>query len=259
MNYKETVLKTRGGDLLLRRGGKGPTLLFLHGAGGAAGSEVFFDKLAERFDLLAPDHPGFGRSPLPPWLDDISDLAYFYLDLIEALDLKDIHVVGHSMGGWLALEIAIRSQVRMKSLTLLASVGVRLKGHPVANVFIMTPEQLMNTLFADPKIAAAELARVPTPEQLDEIVKNRTTAARLGWHPRFFNPKLAQWLHRVKVPTQIVWGKQDKIVSPIYADEFKRLIPQASVHMIDGAGHIPYAEKLDETTTAIGNFVMRNA
>jgi pimeloyl-ACP methyl ester carboxylesterase len=259
MNYTEKLTKTRGGDVLMRRGGKGPTLLFLHGAGGAAGSEPFFDKLAERFDLIAPDHPSFGRSPLPPWLEDISDLAYFYLDLIDELNLKDVHVVGHSMGGWLALEIAIRSQARMKSLTLLSSVGIRLKGNPVANVFIMTPDQLMNSLFADPKIVAAELARVPTSEQLDEIVTNKTSAARLGWHPRFFNPRLARWLHRVKVPTQILWGKEDKIVSPLYADEFKRLIPHASVQLFPGAGHIPYAEKLDDTTSAIGNFVMRNA
>jgi pimeloyl-ACP methyl ester carboxylesterase len=259
MDVKESRIKTRGGELLLRRGGKGPALLFLHGAGGAAGSQPFFEKLAGRFDLLAADHPGFGRSPLPPWLDDISDLAYFYLDLIDELGLKDVHVVGHSMGGWLALEMAIRSQARFKSLTLMASVGVRIKGLPVTNVFILTPDQLMNALYADPKIAAAELARQPTPAELDEIVINRTTAARLAWHPRFFNPKLAKWLHRVAVPTQIIWGMQDKIVPPAYADELLRLIPHASVTRIEGAGHIPFAEKLDETSAAVSNFIMRNS
>ena len=154
--------------------------MFLHGAGGVPGWLPFFDRLSDQFDLLVPDHPSFGRSPLPPWLDDISDLAYFYLDLIDELNLKDVHLVGHSMGGWLALEMAIRSQARIKSLTLMASVGIRLKGVPVTNIFFLTPDQLMNALYSDPKIIAQELARQPTPAEIDQIVINRTAAARLG-------------------------------------------------------------------------------
>jgi pimeloyl-ACP methyl ester carboxylesterase len=258
MDVAEKVVKTRSGDLLLRRAGQGPTLLFLHGAGGVPGWLPFFDKLSDQYDLLVPDHPSFGRSPLPPWLDDISDLAYFYLDLIEELNLKDVHLVGHSMGGWLALELAIRSQARLKSLTLMASVGIRLKGVPVTNIFFLAPDQLMNALYSDPKIIAQETARQPTPAELDQIVINRTAAARMAWHPRFFNPKLSKWLHRIKVPTQIVWGSEDKIVSPVYAEEFQRLIPHASVTKIPGVGHIPFAEKLDETTSTVSNFIMRN-
>jgi pimeloyl-ACP methyl ester carboxylesterase len=258
MNANETVLNTRGGDLLLRRAGSGPTVLFLHGAGGIPSWLPFFDKLSDRFDLLVPDHPSFGRSPTPVWLDDMADLAYFYLDLFEQLQLKDIHIIGHSMGGWLALEIAIRSQARIKSLTLIASVGIRIKGNPVANLFFMGPEQLVRALYADPKLIAQELARTPSPEEIERIVVNRTAAARLAWHPRFFNPKLSKWLHRVSVPTQIVWGAQDQIVSPAYADEFKRLIPQAMVTMVPDAGHIPFAEKLDDVTSTVSNFVMRN-
>ena len=116
------------------------------------------------------------------------------------------------MGGWLALEMAIRSHARIKSLTLVASVGIRLKGNPMANVFIMTPDQLMNSLFADQKIVAAELARMPTRSRSTRSSQTSTSAARLGWHPRFFNPKLARWLHRIKVPTQILCGegRQDR-------------------------------------------------
>ena len=259
MQATESMIKTRGGDLLLRRAGKGPTLLFLHGAGGVPGWLPFFDKLSDGFDLLVPDHPSFGKSPKPEWLDEIADLAYFYLDLIDELKLKDVHVVGHSMGGWLALEMAIRSQQHMKSLTLLASVGIRIKGNPVANLFIMTPEQLMNALYADKKIAAAELARTPTPEEIDRIVINRTSAARLAWNPRFFNPKLSKWLHRVTVPTQILWGAEDQIVSVAYADEFQKFIPHATKTIYPNAGHIPFAEKLDDVTASVSNFVMRNS
>lgn len=259
MNVTESVVKLRDASLLLRRAGKGPCVLFLHGAGGVPGWLPFFDRLSDRFDLLVPDHPSFGGSPTPPWLDDIADLAYFYLDLLDEMKLKDVHVIGHSMGGWLALEMAIRSQERIKSLTLIASAGIRIKGAPIANFFFMTPDQLVNTLYHDPELIAQELARKPSPEEIDQMVINRTAAARLGWHPRFFNPKLAKWLHRVTVPAQIVWGAEDKVVPPIYAEEFKRLIPQAAVTMVPQAGHIPFAEKLDEVTSTIANFVMRNS
>src|SRR5690606_1661888 len=124
---------------------------------------------------------------------------------------------------------------------------------------VLTPEQLMNALYADPEIVKRELARQPTPAELDEIVVNRTAAARLGWHPRFFNPRLAKWLHRITVPTHIVRGTEDRIVPPAYADEFKRLIPHASSTMIGQAGHIPFVERLDETSSAISKFIMRNS
>ncbi|HWM46387.1 MAG TPA: alpha/beta hydrolase [Xanthobacteraceae bacterium] len=258
MGATESIVSTRGGDVLLRRAGAGPTVLFLHGAGGVVGCQPFFDRLSDRFDLLVPDHPSFGRSPTPQWLDEMADLAYFYLDFIDEQRLGDVHVIGHSMGGWLALEIAIRSQQRIKSLSLIASVGIRIKGNPVANLFVMTPEQLVRALYADPKLIEQELARTPTPEDIERIVTNRTAAARLAWSPRFFNPKLAKWLHRVTVPTQIVWGAQDGVVSAAYADEFKRLIPHAAVTVFPNAGHIPFAERLDDVSRTIADFIMRN-
>src|SRR5207237_4443584 len=144
-------------NIVLRRAGSGPTVLFLHGAGGVPGWVPFFDRLSDRFDLLVPDHPSFGGSPTPKWLDEVGDLAYFYLDFFDELKLKDVHIVGHSMGGWLALEMAIRSQACIKSLSLISSVGIRIKGDPVANLFIMTPEQLMKSLYHDPKLVEAEL------------------------------------------------------------------------------------------------------
>lgn len=219
----------------------------------------FYDALAKEYDLLLPDHPSFGKSSTPEWLDDVSDLAYFYLDLLTRLDLRDVHVVGHSMGGWLALEMAIRSTERIKTLSLVAPAGIRIKGEPITNVFILSPQQLMHSLFADKATAEQALARTPSPEEIDDNVRNMVAAARMGWHPRFFNPKLERWLHRVTVPTQIVWGAQDRIVPPIYAKRFAELIPGSAVTMIDNAGHLPMVEKLDETMAAIRNFIGRNS
>lgn len=258
MNADEKILKVRGGELFMRRAGNGPTVLFLHGAGGVPGWLPFFDKLSDRFDLLVPDHPSFGNSPPPDWLDDMGDLAYFYLDLFEELGLKDIHIVGHSMGGWLSQEIAIRSQARIKSITLMSSVGIPVKNDPVADLFMMAPEQLLRALYADPDILARELARTPAPEEIQRMIVSRRSSARLAWSPRFVNLKLSKWLHRITVPVQLVWGAEDKIVSAAHAAEIKRFIPHASVTLFPGVGHIPFAEKLDETTAAVADFVMRN-
>ena len=258
MNADEKILKVRGGELFMRRAGNGPTVLFLHGAGGVPGWLPFFDKLSDRFDLLVPDHPSFGNSPPPDWLDDMGDLAYFYLDLFEELGLKDIHIVGHSMGGWLSQEIAIRSQARIKSITLMSSVGIPVKNDPVADLFMMAPEQLLRALYADPDILARELARTPAPEEIQRMIVSRRSSARLAWSPRFVNLKLSKWLHRITVPVQLVWGAEDKIVSAAHAAEIKRFIPHASVTRFPGVGHIPFAEKLDETTAAVADFVMRN-
>lgn len=258
MQATESMVKTRDGEALLRRAGSGPTVLFLHGAGGVPGWLPFFDRLSDRFDLLVPDHPSYGQSPKPDWLEEIADLAYYYLDFIDDLKLRDVHIIGHSMGGWLAMEIAIRSQQHIRSLTLISSVGVRIKGDPVANIFIMTPEQLVRSLYADPKLVEQELACTPTPEELDRIIIARTSSARLAWNPRFFNPKLRKWLHRITVPTHIVWGAEDRIVSAAYADELQRLIPHASKAVFPNAGHIPFAERLDDVTMTIANFIMSN-
>ncbi|NQV57476.1 MAG: alpha/beta fold hydrolase [Rhodospirillales bacterium] len=259
MGVQESYLESCGCKMLLRRTGAGETMLFLHGAGGVPVWPPFFDQLAERFDLLVPDHPSFGRSETPEWLDEVGDLAYFYLDVLEQLDLRDVHVVGHSLGGWIALEAAVRATDRIKSLTLISSAGIRIKGAPAANIFIMDRSQLINSLYADPKLAEQMLAIEPTPEQIDEIITNSVATARLGWQPRLFNPNLRKWLHRIKVPTHIIWGDQDQIIPPAYAAEFAGLIGGASLSMIENAGHIPQMEQLEPVMAAMTGFFERSA
>ena len=128
MGAPEDLIEINGNPILLRRKGAGDPLLFLHGAGGIPAWLPFFDQLAERFDLLVPDHPSYGASPTPDWLDSVGDLGYFYLDFLEALDLTEVHVIGQSLGGWIALEMAVRNTSRIKSLTLMAPAGIRIKG-----------------------------------------------------------------------------------------------------------------------------------
>jgi len=248
---RETFVECDGCRLYLRRAGAGAPLLFLHGAVGFPGWLPFFERLSDRFDLLAPDHPSFGRSTTPPWLDEVGDLAYFYLDLIDRLGLERIHLAGHSLGGWIALEMAVRAPERLRSLTLLNSAGIRIKGKPIADILVMDRAETTRLAIADPRLVEAQLAMPMTPEMEQTLAQNRVSAARLAWQPRFFNPKLAKWLHRVKTPTRIVWGDRDGIVPPDYAAAFADLIPDSRVVMVEGTAHSPHVEKPDAVLAAI--------
>ena len=122
-DYSTSVLAVRGCRIRLMRGGAGSPLVVLHGATGASWLP-FMQKLAENFDVIAPEHPGFGESDTPDWLDTIHDLAYFYLDLLDELKLKDVNLVGLSFGGWIAAELAVRNTQRLASLTLAGAAGL---------------------------------------------------------------------------------------------------------------------------------------
>jgi pimeloyl-ACP methyl ester carboxylesterase len=229
-----------------RRGGSGNPLVFLHGAGGAPAVLPFMEKLATRFDVVVPDHPGYGQSDEPEWLENIHDVAYFYLDFLARLDLKDVLLVGASMGGWMAMEIAVRSTARLKGLVLVAPAGVKAPGVEPADIFLLSPEEGARRLFYDQKFAEKRLAAPLTPELIDVQLKNRHTTARLAWEPRLHDPHLPKWLHRIDVPVALVWGAQDRVLPVAMSSELTRLLPKASLHVIDGCGHIPQEEKPDD-------------
>src|SRR3984893_17997779 len=128
MPHTETMINVRGTRIRILRGGSGPPLVFLHGASGHVGWLPFLERLSQRFDVIAPEHPGFGRSDDPPWLDRPSDLAYFYLDLMERLKLEDTHLIGTSLGGWIAAELAIRQTARLARLSILSPGGITAEG-----------------------------------------------------------------------------------------------------------------------------------
>src|SRR3954471_9153344 len=125
-----------------RRGGKGAPVVFLHGASGAPVVLPFMDKLATRFDVIVPDHPGYGLSAEPEWLENIHDVAYFYLDFLAALKLEKAVIVGSSMGGWMAMEMAVRNSARFASLVLVSPAGGRAEGAAPADIFLLSPEEM---------------------------------------------------------------------------------------------------------------------
>ena len=243
MTFSDSFVEVDGCKTHLRRGGAGKPLLFLHGASGAPAIMPFMEKLASRFDVLVPEHPGYGQSDEPEWLENIHDMAYFYLDFLKALDLKQTTVVGSSMGGWIAMEMAVRDTSRIKSLVLVSPAGIAAPGVLPADIFLLPPEEVVKRLFFDEKLAEARLAQ---PENVDVSLKNRHTTARLAWDPRLHDPFLPKWLHRIDVPVKIIWGREDRILPVGFVEEYRRLLPRAEIHVLDRVGHLPQAERVDE-------------
>jgi pimeloyl-ACP methyl ester carboxylesterase len=251
VTFTDSFVEILGCKVHLRRGGKGDPVLFLHGASGAPVILPFMEKLAERFDVLVPEHPGYGQSDEPEWLENIHDMAYFYLDFLQQLNLKNVTLVGSSMGGWMAMEIAVRSTARLKSVILVSPAGLAAPGVQPADIFLMSPEDVVRGLFFDQKLAEQRLAMPVTPEAIDMGLKNRHTTARLAWEPRLHDPFLPKWLHRIDVPVKVIWGKEDRILPSTFVPHYKKLFPKAEFHVFENCGHLPHVEAMDKFVEAV--------
>jgi pimeloyl-ACP methyl ester carboxylesterase len=258
MPHSEEMLAVNGTTIRVLRGGPGeaPPLVFLHGAGGHTGWMAFLDELAADFAVFAPEHPGFGRSDDPPWLDEVGDLAYFYLDAFAALGLDRIHLIGTSLGGWIAAELAVRDQSRLASLTLVGAVGTTAHGQPIDDIFRMPVEENLRRFYADPERAARRLGDMAKVD-MNVVAKNRTTVTRLAYRPRFHNPGLAKWLHRITVPTLLIYGDKDGLVPPAFGEAYRDGIPGARLVVLENAGHAPFDEQKDAFLATFRRFVAR--
>jgi pimeloyl-ACP methyl ester carboxylesterase len=240
------IVTLQGIDLQVVRRGSGPQLLLLHGGGGPQHHLPFFQKLTEHFDVIAPIHPGFAGSEIPAHFDGMEDLVYLHLDLMDALDLCGVVVMGMSMGGWAAAEMAVRNTSRMAKLILVDAVGIKhgdRESRDIADVFGLPQDEVTRLLFHDP--ANAPDPNTLTDEQLIEMAANRIALAMYTWEPYMHNPKLRYWLHRVRVPTLLIWGESDGLVPVAYAEAYGALIPGAELVVMPEAGHAPQVEQPD--------------
>jgi pimeloyl-ACP methyl ester carboxylesterase len=247
--------KVRDIDVRMMREGSGAPLLFLHSAGGFPIWTPFFDKLAAKYDVIIPEHPGFGDTPTPTWIRNIGDMAMYYLDFLDGLGAGKVHLVGHSLGGWTAAELAIRNCTQVNDLTLIAPAGLRVKGAPSGDNFIWSAEESVRNMFHNQKIADAILAITPSDEDNDRALANRFMAARLGWEPRWHDPALERWLHRISVPTQIIWGANDKLFPSVYSGPWKQGIAGSKLEIIPECGHAVTADKGDACAATILSFL----
>jgi pimeloyl-ACP methyl ester carboxylesterase len=237
-----------------RRKGEGEATLFLHGAGFTRMWLPFHERLSQSVDLIAPEHPGYGETPMPDWLDGFDDLVLHYDELLDALAVKQVHLVGYSLGGWIAAEFAVVFQPWLKSLTLITPAGLRIVGKPIPNIFAMPPEQFIALIFNDPE-AHADL--LPDMERLDEVVHlygEATTLARIAWNPQY-DLKLERRLARVRCPTLVVRAEHDRLIPDEMAERYAELLPAARIETIPGSGHGLVMEQPEATADLIAGFI----
>lgn len=244
-----TTHTIEGTAVSVMRAGSGPPLLFLHGTDAFAAWHPFMTQLAEHFDVIVPDHPGFGASETPKWLDTIGDLAHFYRAFIEEFGLSNVILAGNDLGGWIACELALRDTDEIRALILIDAAGLPLAADGI-DTFMCSPDEIRAASYTD-------VARAP---ELDDalrgqLAKNALMTARLAWTPRFYDPQLAKWLHRLCVPTLVVWGADDKIFPVAHADAFASLIPGAKKTIVPDAGHLPHVEAPAAFAAAVTAFI----
>ena len=252
---RTTSIKLPGATVDVVRKGTGPQLFMLHGGGGPVAAMPFADKLAESFEVIAPVHPGFSGSPIPEHFDDMQDLVYLYRDLMDALDLDDAVMMGFSMGGWTAAELAVISTARLSKLILVDPVGVKVGGREdrdIADVFATPPDDLARLMWHDPAKAPDPTAMTDAQRQV--MQSNRVALGLYTWQPYMHNPKLPGRLHRIDVPTLLIWGESDGLVTPDYGRAFCDMIKGAEMVVIPEAGHAPQAEQPAAFVQAVASF-----
>jgi pimeloyl-ACP methyl ester carboxylesterase len=231
-------------DVSLQSAGSGPPLLFLHGAGGAGMWLDVHARLAERFTVFAPVQPGFAGAPLPNWVRAADDVALHTLDLVHTLGLDSPVLVGLSLGGWIATEMAVLRPRSIARLVLVAPIGVKTE-KPLPDLFIMEPFEAVPYLFADVTKAMALMPAAPTADSVVRMWEEQAAVARLAWH-RPYNPSLRRRLHMIECPTLLVWGSEDRFVDPAHGEMLVRDIAGARLEVIPEAGHALAIEKPEE-------------
>jgi pimeloyl-ACP methyl ester carboxylesterase len=248
------------GETEVQEAGQGAPLLFLHWELGPRWS-AFHDRLAERWRVIAPSHPGFGSSGGGDQLHDIHDLIYWYLDFLDDTALTGLPLVGHGLGGMIAAELAAVQPERFSHLVLLAPFGLWLPDAPTLDLFAASPAELSAALYADQTSpAAVAAARLPTDqaaliEQALERAKSQASAARYLWP--IPNRGLSKRLHRVRAPTLIVWGERDGVISPRYGEAFRARIAGARLELISQAAHQLLDEQPDKLAALTLDFLSR--
>ncbi|HLH75671.1 MAG TPA: alpha/beta hydrolase [Candidatus Binataceae bacterium] len=237
--------------------GEGRPLLFLHPECGLETNAPVLGLLAKKHRLIAPSHPGFGRSEAPRWLSTVDDLAYFYLDLITTLDLHDTVMVGVSLGGWIAAEIAIKDTSHISHLVLADALGIKVgdrETRDIVDIFALTDAELTELLYFDPAAARRDVGTMAEAE-LVAMARSREASARYGWSPYMHDPKLKRRLHRIDVPTLVCWGEADRMVTADYGRAYAASIPDSRFALIERAGHFPHLEQPQSFASTILNFV----
>lgn len=239
------MLRVRGVELACRQVGHGPPLLVLHGGSGPTPGASYLAALAAHFTIILPTHPGFYGSPHHGRIRSVDDLAYLYLDLIDDYGLDGLTVMGFSMGGWLALEMATKTCARLERLLLVDAVGVKFADRETRqfpDIFAQAQDAVARLMFHDPARMTPDFAAL-SEDELAAFVTNREALIHYVWEPYLHNPNLLGRLHRVKVPVTCIWGDSDGLATPNYGRQLAAALPDARFELIRQAGHAPQLEQ----------------
>jgi pimeloyl-ACP methyl ester carboxylesterase len=242
---EELNLTIHGVNTRVLKGGSGPDLLYWHGAGGGGSWIQHHALLAEHFTVFAPDHPGWGGSDGPEWMDAIQDYVLHYDSLIRELKLETPLLVGHSLGGWMAAEYAVTYPDRIRALTLVNAAGFPFDNETAGDAqapdfFAMASRggpAFAKLLFHNRDAAAAYFVAEPSPEDILRRYREQTSTARIAWHT-WFEPKLPRRLSRISTPTLVLWGAHDGIMPPAFAHKYVAAITSAKLEILEDCGHM---------------------
>jgi len=256
----QTIDTRKGTRCRVLEGGSGAPVVFFHGAGGLLADNPFLDQLAQRYHVFAPEWPGYGESTGEELLDDMLDFALHGWDVIDALGLSRPHLVGHSMGGMIAAEMACLAPRDLDKLALVAAAGLWMDEHPIPDIFALLPFQLAELLFDDPQkgqallTGGADLADMEALKEFYLVSQRRLAMAGKILFP-IPNRRLSKRLYRLTAPTLILWGAADRLIVPAYAARWQALIPAARVEMVEGAAHMLPYERPEAFVRAVTGFL----
>jgi len=258
---KTRTIETRQGvRCRVLEAGSGAPLVFLHGAGGLFEENPFLDRLAQRYHVYAPELPGYGESIGEALLEDMLDFTLHGWDVITALGLQRPHLVGHSMGGMIAAEMACVSPGDLAKLVLVSAAGLWIDAHPIPDIFTLLPFELAEMLFHDAKKGTTLLTGGVDFGDMEALktfyIANSRRLAMAG--KLLFpvpNRRVSKRLYRLRAETLVLWGKEDRMIPPVYAARWAQLIPHARVTLIEGAGHMLPYEQPDAFVAAVTAFL----
>ncbi|MEV6833830.1 alpha/beta hydrolase [Streptomyces sp. NPDC051133] len=236
-------------------GEQGHPFLLLHGGGGPRTVGPFAGLLAAQRParVFTPVHPGFDGTARPDWLTDVGLLAQLYARLLETLGLRDVTVVGNSIGGWIAAELAALHSDRISGVVLVNAVGIQVPGHPIADTFSLTPVELSRLSFHDPSKFRFDPSALPE-EQRAVMAANRTALQVYSGPHAMADPTLSERLAKIAHPTLVAWGASDRVVDADYGRAYAQAIPGAEFRLLDGTGHMPQTETPEQLLPVIWDF-----
>ncbi len=251
------LISVAGAKTEMLSGGSGQDLLVLHSNWGPdAYSDAYLRLLTDSFRVSAPYHPGYGRHERPRHFVGVDDLAYFYLDYLLQKNLTDVVLLGAGIGGWIANEIAVRSTQRISKLALVAPFGVKTgdrETRDFVDFFALGDLERRRLEFEDPSFHTLDYGK-KSDEELTIIARGRESEVHYGWKPFMHNPQLKHWLHRIDVPTLVLRGSEDRIISYANHAAYCELNPRARMELIHGAGHHPHIERPEQLVQNVQAF-----